>query len=147
MNINNDTSRAAGATHTATPTDPRIIFAAERTLLAWARTALSLIAFGFVIERSGLLLEALGLDQLDGMKTGAVFWLGITFITVGAIAAGLSAMQFSKVIVAMQGKSNPTEQHQLKSTGYSPLTGLFINWFLAAIGGALGICLIIFKFI
>lgn len=39
--------------------DPRVFFAAERALLAWNRTSLSLMAFGFVIERSGLLLQML----------------------------------------------------------------------------------------
>lgn len=35
-------------------TDPRVLFAAERTLFVWTRTGISLMAFGFVVERFGL---------------------------------------------------------------------------------------------
>jgi uncharacterized membrane protein YidH (DUF202 family) len=31
--------------------DPRVYFAAERTLLAWVRTGLALMGFGFVVAR------------------------------------------------------------------------------------------------
>ena len=31
------------------PTDPRILFAAERTLLAWIRTGLAIMGFGFAL--------------------------------------------------------------------------------------------------
>jgi putative membrane protein len=37
--------------------DPRVLFAAERTLLAWSRTAAGLMAFGFLVDRAGLLLQ------------------------------------------------------------------------------------------
>lgn len=40
--------------------DPRVFFAAERTLLAWSRTALALMAFGFAIERFALFVAMLG---------------------------------------------------------------------------------------
>jgi uncharacterized membrane protein YidH (DUF202 family) len=33
--------------------DPRVRFAAERTILAWMRTGLALMGFGFVIARFG----------------------------------------------------------------------------------------------
>src|SRR5208282_4569564 len=42
--------------------DPRVFFAAVRTLLAWQRCSLALMAFGFVIERFSLFLTLLRLE-------------------------------------------------------------------------------------
>lgn len=39
--------------------DPRVLLALERTLLAWNRSSLGLIAFGFLIERSSMLAHLL----------------------------------------------------------------------------------------
>lgn len=40
--------------------DPRVTFAAERTVLAWLRTGLALMGFGFVVARFSLLVAELG---------------------------------------------------------------------------------------
>ncbi|MBA4142411.1 MAG: DUF202 domain-containing protein [Nitrosospira sp.] len=39
--------------------DTRVFFAAERTLLAWVRTGLTVMALGFVVARFGLFLSLL----------------------------------------------------------------------------------------
>ena len=39
--------------------DPRVYFAAERTMLAWLRTGVTIMAFGFVVARFGLFLRLL----------------------------------------------------------------------------------------
>ena len=42
--------------------DPRVFFAAERTLLAWVRTGLTIMALGFVVSRFGLFVRLLELQ-------------------------------------------------------------------------------------
>jgi len=42
--------------------DPRVFFAAERTLLAWLRTGLTVMALGFVVARFGLFLRIVALQ-------------------------------------------------------------------------------------
>ncbi len=46
--------------------DPRVFFAAERTLLAWVRTGLTIMAFGFVVARFGLFLRLLAAQHVPG---------------------------------------------------------------------------------
>ncbi len=53
-------TRPAGATSKATWSDS---LAAERTYLAWIRTGLALMGFGFVVARFGLFLKQLELIQ------------------------------------------------------------------------------------
>ena len=45
------TRRAAWPNGGPVLNDPRVFFAAERTLLAWVRTGLTIMAFGFVVAR------------------------------------------------------------------------------------------------
>ncbi len=45
--------------------DPRVLFAAERALLARQRTAIALMGFGFVVERFGLFLRMIGSQPLS----------------------------------------------------------------------------------
>ncbi len=61
----------------APPEDPRVRFAAERTLLAWVRTGLGLMGFGFAVARFGggspafgvaLLLLGVSVNVLAGLE-------------------------------------------------------------------------------
>jgi putative membrane protein len=52
--------------------------AAERTLLAWIRTGLALMGFGFVVARFGLFLQQLQIaQQASSMQPyGLSLWFG-----------------------------------------------------------------------
>src|SRR5260221_2665738 len=67
--------------------DPRVHFAAERTFLAWIRTGLSLMGFGFVVARFGLFLkEVSGNAHMPGVKSyGFSLWAGSAMVLLGAM--------------------------------------------------------------
>ena len=46
----------------------------ERTFLAWVRTAIAVMAFGFLIERFDLLLKAAGLSSHAPRAGGLQLW-------------------------------------------------------------------------
>src|SRR5258708_15483926 len=62
--------------------DPRIYFAAERTFLAWIRTGLALMGFGFVVARFGLFLrESAAASHVSEVKSyGFSIWAGTAMV-------------------------------------------------------------------
>jgi putative membrane protein len=79
--------------------DPRVRFAGERTLLAWVRTGLALMGFGFVVARFGLFLRELAAAGHGpaAPSTGLSLWLGTALVLLGVavnVAAALQHRQF-----------------------------------------------------
>jgi len=75
--------------------DPRVFFAAERTLLAWVRSGLTVMALGFVVARFGLFLTLLAASSVSPVRSRHPEWssaLGIALVTLGA-GAVLGALQ------------------------------------------------------
>ncbi len=92
--------------------DPRVYFAAERTLLAWLRTGLTIMGFGFVVARFGLFLRLVSLQHLPGEVAGHGVSpvLGAALVMLGALATAYGGVAFSR-------HSRRLPPHDLPTTG------------------------------
>ena len=74
--------------------------AAERTLLAWIRTGLALMGFGFVVARFGLFLEQL--QTIRGAAPtqhyGLSLWFGTALIAVGVVVSVMAGIHHMRLV-------------------------------------------------
>ena len=78
--------------------DPRILFAAERTLLAWIRTGIAMMGFGFVVARLGMFLrEMADVRHLDPGRGGLSLWAGTVLVILGAALNLLGAVEYAQI--------------------------------------------------
>ncbi len=90
--------------------DPRVYLAAERTFLAWIRTSISLMGFGFLIARFALFLRAYGLSSGGPAATnpGLSNTVGVGMVGVGVAVCVLAAVRHRAYIEALKrGVGNP----------------------------------------
>ena len=82
------------------PSGPSDYLAAERTFLAWIRTGLALMGFGFVVARFGLFLRMLqgGQSTPPAETYGFSFWAGTALIILGVVVNIMSARQHGHLI-------------------------------------------------
>jgi inner membrane protein YidH len=110
--------------------------AAERTLLAWIRTGLALMGFGFVVARFGIFLEQIQMVQNHHPEGsyGLSLWFGTALIGSGvmvSISAGMHHLQ----LVRELDRNGAAQPHRSK-------LAVWVALFLALIGIGMTIYLI-----
>lgn len=69
--------------------DPRVFFAAERTLLAWVRSGIAVMALGFVVAKFGLFLSLLSVSNPANNalhpSNGLSNIFGIALVIIGVV--------------------------------------------------------------
>ena len=117
--------------------DPRVFFAAERTLLAWLRTGLTIIALGFVVSRFGLFVRLLAAQSQPPSTTAHSSLsasLGVAFVIVGTLAIVVSAVQHQRFVSTLPQFDLPP--------AYSRAFALVLSLLVAVLGVVLAIYLL-----
>jgi len=125
--------RPAGTGQKASLSD---YLAAERTLLAWIRTGLALMGFGFVLARFGLFLQQLQVMQSvpSEQSSGLSLWFGTALIAVGVIVNAFAGWHHLRLVRELdRGEAS----HSRPST-----QAVAIAFFLALVGLSMAIYLL-----
>jgi putative membrane protein len=115
--------------------DPRVYFAAERTLLAWVRTGVAVIGLGFVVARFGLFLRLIASPHAPP-HGGISAVIGSSLVVSGAVFTALAAGQFREFLK----KLRPDERPRI---AYGPWLSLSLAGAIAALGLSLAAYLVV----
>jgi len=114
--------------------DPRIYFAAERTLLAWVRTSLGLMGMGFVVARFALFVKIIAAEEAKALPArGLSVALGIGLVLLGAITVLTAAVQHGRYLKTLGPNELPP--------GYSTRPARLLAYAMALAGIGLAILL------
>lgn len=95
----------------------------ERTLLAWIRTALTLIGIGFIVDRLAV----------ESERGGLTAWVGIVLVLVGALVAVAGAYSYLRARRELQtGTFRPAVGLHVTIVGIVVIGGVALAAFLVA---------------
>ncbi|MCF6289587.1 MAG: DUF202 domain-containing protein [Desulfobacterales bacterium] len=101
----------------------------ERTLLAWNRTGVSLMALGFVIERFGLFMQLLQKKEVMAFHRIVSLSIGAVFIGLSTIILFCSIVQYKRALATLSPAEIPA--------GYNIYAGVITNGIVGLLGLAL----------
>lgn len=83
--------------------DPRLYMAAERTFLAWLRTGIALMGFGFVVARFGLFLREFATGNPLPHSNTLPFSLpvGIVLLALGVLVNAIAGIRHARYVRAI----------------------------------------------
>src|SRR5258706_16002581 len=118
--------------------DLRDYLAEERTCLAWIRTGIALMGFGFVVARFGIFGDEPPMRQLNaaGQPDEVSLWLGVALIAIGASVNLFSARRFMRLVGELS-RDQFADRSRSKQ-------GVIVACFLALLGIAMTIYLTLF---
>jgi putative membrane protein len=96
------------------PAELRDYLAEERTFLAWIRTGLTLMGFGFVVARFGIFLQVMQVSRGATAPESHGFsrWVGTMFVLVGVAVSAFSTWRHLRRVGEMNrgqvGPRNPS---------------------------------------
>ena len=97
----------------------------ERTFLAWVRTSISIIVFGFVVARFGIALREFSLAQNHPIQqSNTSLEIGVGFMIVGTLIALISLFRYQ------------VDMHQIAKGSFKPatVTTLLVGFFTTLFG-------------
>jgi putative membrane protein len=99
----------------------------ERTFLAWVRTAIAVMAFGFVIEKFDLFLQAIASQrQPQPNPTGSTFAnaAGLAFIAIGVAMIIISGFRFARTAKGIESEKEVPSSGERFDLALGVLIGL-----------------------
>jgi putative membrane protein len=111
----------------------RVHMANERTFLAWVRTSIAIMAFGFVVEKFSLFVKQMAYylgKEAAPPPQGYSSLVGIVLVGLGVVIGVLAFIRYKKV------------EHQIDDDTYKPSAILSVMLFLSVL--AIGIFLVLY---
>src|SRR3990172_9805080 len=111
----------------------RVHMGNERTFLAWIRTSIAIMAFGFVVEKFSLFVKQMGYylgKEVSPPPPGQSSIIGIVLVGLGVIMGMLAFLRYKKV------------EQQIDDDTYKPSAILSVMLFLSVL--AIGVFLALY---